>query len=218
MTRRFSTLLVVTGLLIVLATLFGQWYTSYRQKKLIEQWNNFPEYTISNNSTESLQQKDSGTDSGNKGPIKTPAISEADSNKNSAESSIKLLGKIIIKKINVDVPIIEGVSKEDLSLGAGHFTGTALPGAQGNCAIAGHRSYTFGRFFNRLNEIKKDDEIIIKTKEKDYVYRVYERMVVKPQDTWVLRGSKKETILTLITCEPIYVATHRLIIRAKLIE
>lgn len=85
----------------------------------------------------------------------------------------------------------------------------------GNCAIAGHRNYSFGLCFNRLNEVAVGDEITITTKEKDYIYTVTETKVVEPEEISVL-DQTKDTRLTLITCTPIYIASHRLIIIAKL--
>jgi sortase A len=129
-----------------------------------------------------------------------------------------VLGIMKISKIKVNDPIVEGVAKENLRVGLGHLPGTAGIGEIGNCAIAGHRSYTFGRFFNRLDEIKMGDIIIIETKEFVFTYEVYEILVVEPTDTSVLKKNEGEKTLTLITCTPKMVATHRLIVHAKLVE
>lgn len=127
-----------------------------------------------------------------------------------------VLGLIIIDKIKIKYPIVEGVREENLRVGIGHIPGTAGLGQPGNCALAGHRNYTFGRFFNRLDELEEGDKITISTKGADYRYIVYEKFVVKPDDVSVLKGSKDEHIITLITCTPIYIASHRLIVRARL--
>ena len=128
----------------------------------------------------------------------------------------KMLGLIIIDKIKIKYPVVEGVREENLRIGIGHIPGTAGLGQPGNCVLAGHRNYTFGRFFNRLDELEEGDKIIISAKEGDYRYIVYEKLVVEPEDVSVLKGSRDERIITLITCTRIYIASHRLIIRARL--
>ena len=133
-----------------------------------------------------------------------------------AQTKQTILGIIKIGKIKVNTVIVEGTQPNNLRSGIGHLPGTSEIGQPGNCALAGHRSYTFGHFFNRLNELVVGDEILISTKELKYRYKVYQILEVKPDDVSVLKGSKDESILTLITCTPIFIATHRLIIHARL--
>ena len=133
-------------------------------------------------------------------------------------SKQKVLGIIRIEKIKVNAPIVEGVKASNLKAGVGHIPGTAALGEPGNSALAGHRSYTFGKFFNRLDELEPGDEILIITKKEELKYRVYKKLVVKPDDVSVLEGDKDRSAITLITCTPIYVASHRLIVRAVLEE
>lgn len=128
-----------------------------------------------------------------------------------------IIGIINIPKISLKAAIGEGVETETLKYAVGHFIGTPLPEKKGNFCIAGHRSYTFGEFFNRLDELEAGDEIIIETNMGKYKYNVYEKKVVEPNEISVLDNTKSSTI-TLVTCTPIRVATHRLIIKGKLQE
>lgn len=125
-----------------------------------------------------------------------------------------LLGVIEIDKIDCRLPILEGATLDHMRIAAGHITGTALPGAIGNSAIAAHRSYTYGRMFNRLNEVEVGDKVVIETRRKSYVYTVYKKLFVEPDDVSVLKGNRNERILTLITCHPMRNPTGRLIIKA----
>jgi sortase A len=79
----------------------------------------------------------------------------------------------------------------------GHFPGTALPGQQGNVAIAGHRD----TFFRALRNICKENEITLTTLNGSYRYRVDSTKVVEPENTEVLDDSD-DAILTLATCYP----------------
>ncbi|MNC63655.1 Sortase family protein [compost metagenome] len=99
---------------------------------------------------------------------------------------------------------------------AAHMKETAALGEVGNAAIAAHRSRTTGRLFNRLGEVEIGDIISIQTSTEKYQYVVYDISIVEPTDVSVLNGNKTDSILTLITCDPLVNPTHRLIIHAKL--
>ena len=104
---------------------------------------------------------------------------------------------------------------DEMKYGVGHVTGTAMPGEKGNCAISGHRPYPF-RYLDTLTE---GDKVIVKRDGVVYTYSVYESFEVLPEETWVLDNiiGEKYT-LTLITCTPYMVSSHRLIVRARLID
>ncbi|NLM35957.1 MAG: class D sortase [Clostridiales bacterium] len=130
----------------------------------------------------------------------------------------KAIAMLEIPKIDLLVPVVEGTDPEDIKYAVGHFKNTDMPGTTGNFAVAGHRSYTYNEYFNRLDELEKGDTIKVKTKDgKQYTYEVFEKLVVLPEETSVLM-STKEPIITLVTCTPIRKATHRLIVKGKLIQ
>jgi LPXTG-site transpeptidase (sortase) family protein len=118
--------------------------------------------------------------------------------------------------------IVEGVEREDLRKGPGHYPGTALPGEVGNFVVSGHRT-TYSAPFNRLGELRRGDEILIDTREEQYVYTVTDRKIVKPSATEVtapVPGHPKrrptERLITLTTCHPKYSAAQRMIIFGEL--
>ena len=126
------------------------------------------------------------------------------------------LGILVIDKINLEQPIFEGASQKNLKIGVGHMTETSAIGEIGNAAIAGHRSHTFGRFFNRLDELDINDQIIVEINKEKYQYTVFKKIIVEPSDISVLNRNKRDKVLTLITCHPLYTSSHRLIIHAKM--
>ena len=193
--------------------MFGSVYNHYVRYKLMKDWANAEEVIVYDDH-QGLTEEDLINHYKELARI----FREEDKRAKDKNYKPRVIGRIEIKKIKVDIPIIRGTSQEDLKWGAGYFIGSAPLGHRGNAALAGHRSYTFGKHFNRLNEMAKGDEITIKTKEDIYRYRVYDKRIVDPYDFSVLAPQGEEKILTLITCEPIYIATHRLIIHAKLME
>lgn len=122
-----------------------------------------------------------------------------------------------ISKINLEEAVKEGSTKGVLSSALGHVENTALPGENGNCCIAGHRNYVFGKYFNRLNEVATGDVIELETKDKLYQYEVVSKEVVEPEEVSVLDYADGNN-LTLITCTPFMVGTHRLIVHAVMKE
>ncbi len=115
--------------------------------------------------------------------------------------------------------VIGGVTVADLQRGPGHYPDTAMPGEDGNFAVAGHR-VTYGRPFFRLDEIEPGDEIHVVDRDGErFVYEVASSEVVGPYDGWVLDEDPLETgepTLTLTTCHPRFSAAERLVTFAEL--
>ncbi len=100
-----------------------------------------------------------------------------------------------------------------MKYGVGHLPSTAAIGQKGNCAISGHRTFPF----RYLDMLKEGDSVILKFGDNRYTYTVYESFTVLPEEVWVLDSVEgKEYVLTLITCTPYMVSSHRLIVRAEL--
>ena len=129
----------------------------------------------------------------------------------------ELICLLRIPKISLEEAVREGDSRDVLSSALCHLEKTSYPGKQGNCCISGHRNYVFGKYFNRLNEISVGDVVELETIDSTYRYQVYETLVVEPDDVRVLDSTGQKT-LTLITCTPLFVGTHRFIVKAVLVE
>ena len=65
-----------------------------------------------------------------------------------------------------------------------------MPGEMGNFCVAGHRSDTYSEYFNRLDELKEGDDIIVETKKGEFTYKIYEKKVVEPTEVSVLNSTK----------------------------
>jgi sortase A len=127
-----------------------------------------------------------------------------------------LLGRIDIPRIGVSSVVLEGDDKDTLALSVGHVPGTALPGSDGNVALAAHRD----TFFRGLEHIRAGDEIRLTSLGSDRAYRVDSTRVVAPTDVYVLKETGSP-ILTLVTCYPFHYvgpAPKRFIVQAQLIR
>lgn len=134
------------------------------------------------------------------------------------EDPLVKIGVLSIPSIGVKELIVDGSDKRALRGSLGHIKSTVYPGEMGNCAIAGHRNYNFGLYFNRLNEVKLGDSISVATANGTYNYVVTNIVVVEPQDVSVLTDFSNVEELTLITCTPLYIASHRLIVQALRVD
>ncbi len=138
--------------------------------------------------------------------------------------------KLIIPKINVDVPVVYGVGYDQKSQlnamkkGVAHFSipgANSIPGQIGNTVISGHSSndlfdpgdYKF--IFAQLNKMKKGDSIYVNYKSTRYTYTITKKEVVLPSQVDKLTYSTKKPILTLITCTPLGTAEKRLLVTAE---
>jgi len=133
--------------------------------------------------------------------------------------------KVIIPKINVEVPVVYGVTTRDekaiqgsLEDGVVHYAGTSFPGQIGNNVIVGHSSNNFfngGKYkfaFVLLNRLELDDTFILNYQGTRYVYRVVTKQVVDPDDFSLIQQTD-EPIATLITCDPPGTSWRRLIVQ-----
>jgi sortase A len=201
--KRVAYLLIVAGIITMAYPKAKSMYFSYQEQKLLEEWEASAE---GSKIQQSYQQLD--------------AVfleeSRPTTNKDTSDSKPSILGKLIISRIDLAIPILEGASQENLKVGAGHLMGTSPIGETGNAAIAAHRSYTYGKQFNRLPEVALGDRIHIETTQKKLTYTITEKTLVKPTDRSVLLDNKNEAMITLITCHPMKNPTHRLIVKAVL--
>lgn len=136
----------------------------------------------------------------------------------SADTVVTGIGVLTIDRIDAKLPVTEGVSTAQLQVAVGHVPQTPEIGSAGNAVIVGHRSYTYGQFFNRLDEVEVGDVISYQPKDGGPMeFAVCEILETLPGDAAAVRQPEEERMLTLLTCTPIKTATHRLLIRATLI-
>ena len=215
--RNLGLLLILAGILLISYALFSRWYSGYRQAKLVLQYENSCREAVSAENAHGPRDSGPPVQAGRvpASPAVSPGWAEPQAEEPTDARDIALLGVLRIPKIDLSVAIGESTDNRTLKYAAGHFAGTSLPGDTGNCCIAGHRSYTWGSFFSRLDELEAGNEILVDRSGITYTYIVEETFVVAPEDTWVL-SETEDARITLITCTPVRVATHRLIVRAVL--
>jgi sortase A len=127
-----------------------------------------------------------------------------------------VLGEISVPRLQLDAIVVQGDSPADLKRAVGHLANSALPGEQGNVALAAHRD----TFFRPLRDIRIGDEITFKTRERSYGYVVESVEIVAASDISVLQPSAGHD-LTLLTCYPFHYigpAPKRFVVFAREVE
>jgi sortase A len=120
--------------------------------------------------------------------------------------------------------LIQGTAMAQLDVSPGHVPGTQWPGQVGNFAVAGHR-VTAGNPFWSLPSLRRGDLVYIQTKLSNYTYRVTGEKLVLPTDVAVLDPvpghpgqHPVQRLITLITCDPAWTGTHRVIVTGVLVS
>ncbi len=143
----------------------------------------------------------------------------------SADISIESLKPIpkentlVIPQIGVDSEVVGGIGPDALDRGLWHRPNSSTPDKGGNTVITGHRFlYSSGpKTFYNLDKVKIGDKFFMFWEGKEYDYEVVDIFIVEPDQTEI-EDQSPEPLLTLYTCTPLWTATQRLVIRARLIN
>jgi len=131
-----------------------------------------------------------------------------------------LIGFIDIPKINVYLPIYHGVSTEVLERGAGHLDNTAFPvgGKSTHSVISAHSAFPTETFFDYLTDMEEGDYFYIHVLDRVLTYQVDQIKVVLPDNTHDLYVEEGKDLVTLLTCTPYSINSHRLLVRGVRVE
>lgn len=131
-----------------------------------------------------------------------------------------IMGYIDIPKIDVMLPIYHGIDESILQVAVGHIPGTSLPvGGEGShCVVSGHRGLPSARLFTDIDKLVEGDSFTITVLNKTLTYEVDQIRTVLPTDLSDLQIEKGKDYVTLVTCTPYGINTHRLLVRGHRIE
>jgi sortase A len=124
------------------------------------------------------------------------------------------IGRVRIPRIGVDYALVEGTDDASLQRGPGRYPATGLPGQERTTAIAGHRT-TYQAPFRKLDQLERDDEVLIEMPYADFAFRVRRAAVVEPDRTEIVRDLGRER-LVLTACHPLYSDAQRYAVFADL--
>lgn len=225
MKKLLSIICILLGIVLVFYPTAKDRYESYQQQKLLKQWQEnllaieevVPE-PIGNEVAEDLGNSPAPTtDTAPSTGIPTPKPTATGKTAVQKYMEKHVEGVLSIEKIKLKLPVLKNATQKNLALSLASIARTGKPGAVGNYAVAGHRDFTYGKNFNRLNELEIGDIVEVDTGKEQYKYEVSDKRYVLPTEVEVLKGNGKDSEITLVTCHPMKNPTHRLIIKGKLI-
>ena len=128
-----------------------------------------------------------------------------------------IMGYIRIPAIDVELPIYHGVENSTLEQGVGHLPGSSLPvgGESTHAVLAAHSGLASQRMFTDLEQLREGDRFYLSVLGETLAYEIDQMLVVEPDDAAALELQPGMDLVTLITCTPYGVNTHRLLVRGK---
>ena len=214
-------LLFFMGLLILLYPSLSDFYNEKRQSKVIVDY----ESLLSQYKAEDYAEIFKAADDYNKklASMKNPLIyhKKVDNyNKNLNVNDDGMMGYVSINKIKVELPIYHGTSKQVLNVGAGHLEGSSLPvGGKGtHSVLSAHRGLPTSKLFTDLDKLEIGDTFTVTILNRLMTYQIDQIEIVEPVDIKNIKIDPNQDYVTLMTCTPYGINSHRLLVRGTRIE
>jgi sortase A len=218
--RRLGTAFIVVGLaLIAYAAAVVFWrdpltdlYTRYQQHKLAgELQRAWPDYE-----TGRLGSDFRGDEAARLAAVRAQ-VAEAARDFQRRLRDGKPMGRLVVRRMGLHVIFVQGTNwAHDLSKGPGHYKQTSVPGLGRTTAIAGHRT-TFGAPFRHIDRLHRGDLVVVELPYGTFRYRVLGHRIVASND-WSIIRQRGFDELVLSACHPLYSASHRWVVFARLSE
>ena len=131
-----------------------------------------------------------------------------------------IMGYIDIPSIKISLPIYHGTDESILQIAIGHIAGTSFPiGGEGtHAAVSGHRGLPSARLFTDIDKLQAGDKFLLQMLDRTLTYEVDQIRIVLPQELQDLEIDPYQDYVTLITCTPYGVNTHRLLVRGHRVD
>lgn len=148
------------------------------------------------------------------------ALEDAFSSQQPSGGEEGLLGYVEIEKIDVYLPIYEGTTEQILRKGIGHLSGSSLPvgGESTHAVLAGHSGLASQLMFTELEQLEIGDRFSLYVMGEELCYQMDQILTVEPWQTDALQIEEGKDMVTLITCVPYGVNSHRLLVRGQRVE
>ncbi|MGI6110209.1 MAG: class C sortase [Eubacteriaceae bacterium] len=214
-----KTLVVIflIGLSVLLYPPVSSYYNSFHQSRAVSDYEN----AVAGLSEADYKEMIASAQDYNQSLIGNSYRFEPDEQEEAAYQSLLnpdgtgVMGYIEIPKIRVSIPVYHGTDDAVLSAGVGHIEGTSLPvgGTGTHCALSGHRGLPSSKLFTDLDQLEIGDTFKITVLNETLTYKVDQIKIVLPDDTSDLGIDPDQDYVTLLTCTPYTINTHRLLVR-----
>ncbi len=214
-------LLLLAGLGVLLYPTASDWYTRWQISKELTEYNRVAEADQADYSA--LWE---AAETYNRSLLGKPSQFWTDAEEQAYVATLLnplgtgMMGRIEIPKINVDLPIFQGTEEQQLQSGAGYWFGSSLPtgGESTHCVITAHTGLVKAKLFTDLDQLEEGDLFFLHVLDRDMAYEVDQVLITEPEDMDALYIVDGEDYVTLYTCYPYGVNTHRLLVRGHRVE
>lgn len=215
-----SSFLVMLGLLIGAYPIVSNYYEYMEYQKVMDAQQTYVDYAQPEQLSDFLNAAYSYNENLAKGSIITDSSNEQAMQEYSSLLNVGgdgVMATITIPSISTKLPIYHGTTDEVLMHGVGHLVGTSLPvgGPSTHAVLTGHTGLPSARLFDSIDKLKDGDWFVITVMNQDLAYRVTSVETVLPDQTDSLAIQQGKDLVTLITCTPYGVNTHRLLVHAE---
>ena len=223
----FITILALAGMTAGLYPMTASWLSSYNQSKIVSDYTAAVD-NIEPSATEQLQLAHEYNEALTAGVVVGAHQHIATGTGTSANETLEysrmlrtshagMMSRVKIPALDVDLPIYHGTSEETLLKGAGHLEGSHLPigGTSTRSVITAHRGLASSTMFTNLDKVVVGDTFTLETFGEVLAYKVRETQVIAPDDTDTLKVVPGEDLVTLITCTPLGINTHRILVTGE---
>lgn len=215
-------LILLIGAGLIAYPSFANWWNSFHQSRAVASYAE----TVANMNTEEYERIISKAQAYNRKLSRSGILwtLDEDEEKDYKEQldigTSGIMGYIDIPKIDVMLPIYHGIDESILQVAVGHIPGTSLPvgGKGSHCVVSGHRGLPSARLFTDIDKLVEGDTFTITVLNKTLTYEVDQIRTVLPTDLSDLQIEKGKDYVTLVTCTPYGINTHRLLVRGHRIE
>lgn len=214
-------LLILVGLSVMLYPIVSDWVNSKTQSRLVENY----DQQVSKMDESQYEEFFNRANEYNKklNDIHSPLTNydEIDGYESVLDiTGTGIMGYVTIPQIDVELPIYHGTTVEILSLAAGHLQGSSLPvgGQSTHAVISAHRGLPTSKLFSDLDMLCEGDVFTVTVLNQTLTYKVDKISIVKPYELENLAVENGKDYVTLMTCTPYGINTHRLLVRGVRIE
>ena len=224
--RLQSDLLLWIGVLLCSIPLLTGWYSQKKTQNVLATYEQVVEQTTGDeieqlrNQADEYNKKLWAESKGVREQSEPDQMEEYEGLLNAEKIQTGMMCVLEIPSIDLRLPVYHGTSEAVLKEGVGHLMDSSLPigGENTHCVMTGHRGLASARLFTRLDELKEGDEFFLEVLGEKLAYKVEEINVILPEEVESLEIRPGEDLVSLVTCTPYGINSHRLVVRGERTE
>lgn len=221
---------IMVGLGILLYPTTADWFSRLSHNNEISQYRQDVATSTPAERSEALRLADEYNSRMPRGPLRDPyAYESADADTDAGYAAYEqllqvsdsgVIGRVKFAEAGIDLPIYHGTDDDVIAKGAGHLYGSSLPvgGPSTHSVLTAHSGLPSAELFTPLHDVSEDDEFWIEVLGERHWYRVDNIEIVEPDDLSKMQIIEDKDFVTLFTCTPVGVNSHRLLVRGERTE